>query len=93
MDFIILSSDHDSSVRNKSHSIHEISSDSETKMGDISDRGESAFANHPAVRRKPTSLRQPRLSSEPKSQPSRSDDEEEVLESDVESVAKCGGML
>ncbi|KAG8693509.1 hypothetical protein FRC09_010459 [Ceratobasidium sp. 395] len=64
MDFIILSSDHDSSVRNKSHSIHEISSDSETKMGDISDRGESAFANHPAVRRKPTSLRQPRLSSE-----------------------------
>ncbi|KAG9126317.1 hypothetical protein FRC07_003916 [Ceratobasidium sp. 392] len=117
VDFIVLSSDHDDSIRNDSPPPLDIDTDSDREMHAPSDRGEGPSnlgpsnlrppnprppnpgpstpgpsslrpSNPPSVKRESTAGTQPRLSTGPISKTSRSDDEEEIPDSEIASIAR-----
>ncbi|KAG8686992.1 hypothetical protein FRC08_012227, partial [Ceratobasidium sp. 394] len=86
VEFIVLSSDHDESIRDRSSSPGvDIPTDDEREAHDLNDRGEGP-SQPPPVKRESTSGSQPSRSGRLDPQPDQSDSEEIVPESEIESV-------
>ncbi|KAG8794168.1 hypothetical protein FRC12_000348 [Ceratobasidium sp. 428] len=87
IDFIVLSSDHESLAGNDNRPVFEILSSSDEEMRDPSDRGEGPSVN-PLSKHTSHALRRPPRFVGPNLRANRSDDEESVRESDMETIAR-----